>query len=107
MLWLDKLMECFKCGVVSRVEKALGGHFKTLHSTFVTCTVCNEVCIFPVFFFVPVFNIVLTWAGQLKYVKFLLYLVYNDNVRFLDSHTEFRRDRAPSRGCVAGNVTVN
>jgi hypothetical protein len=76
VLWLNKFVECFKCGVVSGVEKALGGHFKTLHSTFVTCTVCYKVCIFLIFFFVPVFNIVLTWAGQLEYMDFLFFLVY-------------------------------
>ena len=47
---LHQLVQCGQCGFVSLADKTSRAHFKAVHSAFVTCDVCEEMCILLAFF---------------------------------------------------------
>jgi len=89
-------VKCVQCGMVSGIEKSLGGHLKTVHFTTEMCDICDEVSIFVAFLRVSSVNVSLSWAGKFIKVDCFLVIVNDHNVRLLRSHRELRWDRATS-----------
>ena len=73
-------MDCGKCGVVSGCYETLGGHFKTFHFAFVVCDVRCEMCIFVTFLCVPIFDVLLGGACELKQADGFCLLTILDEV---------------------------
>ena len=80
MLGVDVFGKCGQCDEVSWCKETLGGHFKAIHFALEVCDIWNKVDIFVWFLSVPVFNILLSWARELKQVDGFCLVVHNHNV---------------------------
>ena len=79
-VWVDVLVECGQCGVVSWCDEALRGHLESVHLALVVGDVSREVCIFVSLLCVSLFNVVLRGTCELKEVDCFCLVVQNHYV---------------------------
>ena len=46
---LHQLVQCNQCGFISLADKTSRAHFEAVHSAFVACDVCEEMCVLLAF----------------------------------------------------------
>ena len=76
-------MKCVQCGMVSGIEKSLGGHLKAVHFATEMSDISGEVGIFVAFLSVANVNIPFSWACQFVQVDGFLVIIDDHNVRLL------------------------